>query len=279
MGQKARAWFLSWGLLVAVFLIRGLLPWLIIFLLNPQLGIAGSFSASFSKDPSVAAAIASTKPILLVGGGIFLVLLFLHWIFLEPKNYCLRAEKAIEKRGSWFYAMTSILLILMVYLAAGNPLMVLAIAVGASIFFITNGFKKDAESKERRLLESNKTASASDLSKLLYLEVIDASFSMDSVFGAFAFTLSVPLIIIGNGIGAYVVRRLTVSNISKVKSYKYLKNGAMYSIFLLGLVMIYDAFGGNIPDWVSPILTFVVVGWFYLKSLEVMDKKVECSPN
>ena len=35
------------------------------------------------------------------------------------------------------------------------------------------------------------------------LEVIDATFSIDGVLGAFAFTLSVPLIFIGNGIGAF----------------------------------------------------------------------------
>jgi len=34
----------------------------------------------------------------------------------------------------------------------------------------------------------------------MYLEVIDATFSIDGVIGAFAFTMSVPLILIGNGI-------------------------------------------------------------------------------
>jgi len=83
----------------------------------------------------------------------------------------------------------------------------------------------------------------SDWSKILYLEVIDATFSIDGVVGAFAFTLSVPLILIGNGIGAFVVRELTISNIDRVKRYIYLKNGAMYSIFVLGTIMVLDSFG------------------------------------
>lgn len=82
----------------------------------------------------------------------------------------------------------------------------------------------------------------SDISKILYLEVIDATFSIDGVLGAFAFTLSVPLILIGNGIGAYVVRSLTMHNIETVKKYMYLKNGAMYSIGVLGTVMILNSF-------------------------------------
>jgi len=53
----------------------------------------------------------------------------------------------------------------------------------------------------------------SDISKVLYLEMIDATFSMDGVLGAFAFTVSVPLILIGNGLGALVVRYLTVRGV------------------------------------------------------------------
>jgi uncharacterized protein len=76
------------------------------------------------------------------------------------------------------------------------------------------------------------------VAKIIYLEVIDSTFSIDGVVGAFAFTLSVPLILVGKGIGAVVVRQLTVYNLDKIKKYVYLKNGAMYSILVLGFVML-----------------------------------------
>jgi uncharacterized protein len=98
------------------------------------------------------------------------------------------------------------------------------------------------------------------------LEVIDTTFSIDGVLGAFAFTLSVPLIIIGNGLGAFIVRQLTVGNIERIKKYRYLKNGAMYSILFLGTIMIADAFGIEIPSWVSPVVTFLTIGYFFDKS-------------
>jgi hypothetical protein len=60
--------------------------------------------------------------------------------------------------------------------------------------------------------------------------VIDATFSIDGVIGAFAFTMSVPLIIIGSGLGAFVVREMTIRNVDTIKKYLYIKNGAMYSI-------------------------------------------------
>jgi len=108
-----------------------------------------------------------------------------------------------------------------------------------------------------------------DLSKIFYLEVIDATFSIDGVLGAFAFTLSVPLILLGNGIGAIVVRQVTIGNIDRIKRYAYLKNGAMYSILFLGLIMLLDSFGVHIPSWVSPVVTFAVIGYFFLKSLRI----------
>ena len=107
----------------------------------------------------------------------------------------------------------------------------------------------------------------SDISKLLYLEIIDLTFSIDGVLGAFAFTLSVPIILIGNGLGAIVVRQITVGNIEKIKRYKYLKNGAMYSILALGAVMTLGGFGIELPEWISPLATFAIVGGFFWKSV------------
>jgi len=93
------------------------------------------------------------------------------------------------------------------------------------------------------------------------------------VLGAFAFTLSVPLILIGNGLGALVVRELTMKNIKTIKKYIFLKNGAMYSILFLGLIMMVDSFGYHIPPWVSPLVTFGVVGFFYIKSVRNITEK------
>ena len=125
------------------------------------------------------------------------------------------------------------------------------------------------EENERKLIRKT---GLSDLSKLLYLEVIEATFSIDGVLGAFAFTLSVPLIIVGNGLAALAVRQLTVRNVETVKKYRYLKNGAMYSILCLGAIMVADSFGAQIPQWFSPIITFSVIGFFLWKS--VRDSRV-----
>lgn len=271
MSKRARRWFLIWGILIAVFLVRGLLPLVILWVNNPSLGFVGAFTASFSSDPAVAKIIEDSAPILLIGGGIFLVFLFFHWLFLEPKHYGLIGERFIERQGVWFYAIVSVLLTAIIWFAIEkNPLMALGAVIGSTAFFITHGFKQNAEQAEKRMIEGSE--GMSDMSKIFYLEVIDATFSIDGVLGAFAFTFSIPLILLGNGIGALVVRQLTIANIENVVKYKYLKNGAMYSIFALGIIMIADSFGMHIPHWISPIVTFGIVGFFFYKSAREIKK-------
>jgi hypothetical protein len=264
MSKKARKWFLLWGLIFAVVVVRGLLPWVIVWATTPELGLIGSLTATFSNDPSVKESVEKSAPILLMGGGIFLIFLFFHWLFIEPKNYGLRGERFFHSKGIWFFAVASIILAAIVWFALKlNTMAAFGAVIGSTAFFITHGFKQNAEQSEKNLL---KKGNMSDLSKILYLEVIDTTFSIDGVLGAFAFTLSVPLIVIGNGIGALVLRQLTVGNIDRIKKYAYLKNGAMYSIFFLGLIMLLDAFGFHIPSWLSPVVTFGVIGYFFLKS-------------
>lgn len=272
MGARARRWFLVWGLLFAVFIIRGVLPWVIVWMTTPSLGPVGALTSTFSSDPTAVEAVERSAPILMIGGGTFLIFLFFHWIFLEPKYFGLKGERFISDQGVWFYAVVSILLTILVYLAINrNPLMALGAVTGSTAFFITHGFKQNAEENERRLMEGH----MSDISKILYLEVIDATFSIDGVIGAFAFTLSVPLILLGNGLGAIVVRQITIGNIERIKRYRYLKNGAMYSILALGTIMIADSFGMRIPSWLSPIITFIVVGYFFYRSIREADETSE----
>lgn len=271
MSQKARRWFLLWGILIAVFVVRGIIPWLIIYLTNPSLGFIGSLTATFSSDPAVIHTIEQSAPLLLAGGGMFMVLLFFHWLFIEPKNYGLHGEKFIHKHSIWFFAVASVILSVTVWFALKqNPFMAFSAVVGSTAFFITHGFKENAEKAEHEML--HKKESMSDMSKILYLEVIDATFSVDAVLGAFAFTLSIPLILIGNGLGALVVRKMTTSNIENIKKYRYLKNGAMYSVFFLGLIMTAESFGAHIPVWISPLITSAILAYFFYKSKKEIEK-------
>lgn len=266
--QRFRKIFLFWGLLIAVFLVRGILPFIIIWIANPSLTLAAVWAQAFSPE-GIGDALGASKPLLLLGGGMYLFFVFLQWLFMEEKKYAFFVEHFLHRQAVWFYFITSLCFTVVIYLSVKtNPILALACAIGTTAFFLTDGFKQQAEKKEEQLLRGN----ASAWSKILYLEVLDASFSIDGVIGAFAFTLSVPLILIGNGIGAFVVREVTIRGIDRIGKYAYLKNGAMYSIGVLGGIMILESFGTHFPFWLAPLNTFLLLGIFLFLSIREIQR-------
>ena len=167
-----------------------------------------------------------------------------------------------------------IILLIVMFLARASATMMLAAAIGSAVFFLLYGLKETAESTEENI-QSPQASNLSDLSKFIYLEVLDASFSFDGVIGAFAFTINLLLIFIGIGIGAIVVRQLTVKGIDQVAKYKYLKNGAMTSIGVLGLFMLVEAFGFPLPSYGPIAVTLLLVGVAFWQSWKLLPKKTK----
>ena len=274
MPEKYRKIFLFWGLLFAVFAVRGLLPFIIVWATNPGLGMWQVITATFSGSADVKSSIEASKPLLLLGGGVYLFFVFLSWLFLEEKKYAFFVEGFIHRQGAWFYAFASFITTAIVYFSLKeNPTLALAATIGVSAFFLTDGFKKNAEEKEKQLMNPGMGA----WSKILYLEVLDASFSIDGVIGAFAFTVSVPLIILGNGLGAFVVREFTIRGIDLITKFAYLKNGAMYAIGVLGAMMMLESFGHEYPFWLAPLNMIILLGIFLFMSIRA-NKKLKINP-
>lgn len=184
----------------------------------PQLGFVGSLTATFSSDPAVIEAIENHHRFSsweVVSSLCFYSSTGSFW----KKSIMGYLVKSLSLSRIWFYAIVSLLLLVIVWLALPiNPYVAFGAIVGSTAFFITIKLQ-NAETSEKNLMKSG----MSDVSKIMYLEVIDATFSIDGVLGAFAYTLSIPLILIGNSIGALVVRQLTISNIDSIKKYHYLK--------------------------------------------------------
>ena len=66
---------------------------------------------------------------------------------------------------------------------------------------------------------------------------------------------------------------MTARNIESVKKYKYLKNGAMYSIGFLGSIMLANAFGLHLPELISPFATVTILGYFLYRSWKAVEAK------
>src|SRR3990172_9183450 len=81
--ERFRRIFLVWGLLLAVFVVRGVLPFLIIWMTNTDLSFYEIITFAFSGSKEIEKSIHQSAPLLLLGGGMYLFLVFLAWLFLE----------------------------------------------------------------------------------------------------------------------------------------------------------------------------------------------------
>ena len=113
--------------------------------------------------------------------------------------------------------------------------------------------------EERAKLCTN-TIKCSGLVGFLYLELIDASFSLDGVLGAFALSKDILIITIGLFIGAMFVRSLTIMLVEKktLKQFLYLEHGAHWAIGVLSILMFVSTFK-HVPEVVTGLLGLVFI--------------------
>src|SRR3989344_215674 len=141
MKQSSRRWFTTWGLFLSVGVVRGLLPFLIVWILNPGSGFIQTIVNTIKSGPEIATSLDKSAPYLLLLGGILMLFIFFHWLFLEDKNFGLPGERFIARQGVWFYAVVSAVLSFIVWKAIKtDPVLAFAAVVGSTVFFITPGF-------------------------------------------------------------------------------------------------------------------------------------------
>lgn len=108
----------------------------------------------------------------------------------------------------------------------------------------------------------------------MYLQLLDASFSLDGVIGAFAITSSVVLIAAGLGAGAVWVRSMTVHLVRSgtLTKYKYLEHGAHWAILCLGALMLGRLYGFELPEWATGSVGLVFIALSVASSLRRSDR-------
>ena len=137
---------------------------------------------------------------------------------------------------------------------------------GIVTFLIIHGLSESIGHNKSLGSTAKKTGVAAFIS-FLYLEMLDASFSFDSVIGAFAITSEVVIIAVGLGIGALWVRTLTVYMVRRnvLEQYRYLEHGAHYTILILAGVLLSSLFF-RLPEFVPGLVGISVIGASVLAS-------------
>ena len=125
---------------------------------------------------------------------------------------------------------------------------------GIIIYLIVDGFTNFIEPHEDKNIGINSSAGEvksinrliplaySGIISFIYLEVLDASFSLDGVIGAFAITQDIVIILLGLTIGSFFVRSLTIFMVDKktLRQLTYLEHGAFWSVGILAGFMLLE---------------------------------------
>ena len=107
----------------------------------------------------------------------------------------------------------------------------------------------------------------------LYLEILDASFSLDSVIGAFAISTNIFIIMTGLGIGSMYMRSLTILFVKNQLLVKlcYLEHGAHYAIGFLASIM-FIKINIHISEWLIGSISILIITLAFMHSY-IVNKK------
>ena len=267
MSEKWRHRFITWGILIAVFGMRFLFPLLVVAIFA-KLNILTVLNMAFNDVNQYAHYLELTHAPIVTFGGAFLLMLFMdyftekdkdvHWI--KPIEY--RFQKLNRFRGICTFVTLCALFLLMLKLQPSVRQTVFTSGIcGILTYLSIDGLAEWLEKRqEERAKKCADAVKCSGLVGFLYLELIDASFSLDGVLGAFALSQDIIIITIGLFIGAMFVRSLTIMLVEKktLAQYLYLEHGAHWAIGTLAILMFVSTFR-EVPEVVTGTLGLIFI--------------------
>jgi hypothetical protein len=243
--------FLTWGMLVAVFGMRVLFPIAIVSIAAglPLIDVA---KLTISDPDAYAKILESTHYMLSSFGGTFLLIVFLEFMFdyEREEKWLRKLETTCSKfghlEGIVLATVSLIVLIVSMYVPEAHKYEVLAAGVLALVISAALNSATTYLSEMQDSIKSYATKSivSAGFISFMYLEVLDASFSLDGVLGAFAISKDIMIISFGLGIGALFVRAITLGLVRKgtLNQYVFLEHGAHYAIGALATIMFISLF-------------------------------------
>jgi uncharacterized protein len=242
MDKKWQDRFLLWGILIAVFGMRLVIPVLIVAVFG-HLWPWEAFVMAFTDGEHYGHILHESHTEIAGFGGMFLAMVFLNFILEEQDNTWIgKLERSLRKLGELksFSTTIGIVLIAVVPLLAPADHQLsttLAMLGGLVTYLIVDMIAARMESDEDQQILNG--AVKSGAAGFLYLEVLDASFSFDGVIGAFALSTNILIIMAGLGIGALFIRSMTVFLVrgGHLDTLPHLGHAAHYAIGVLASVM------------------------------------------
>ncbi len=268
LSEMAPHWqrrFLTWGILLSVFGTRLVLPILIVSVVALTSPVIIT-SLAFYNPEQYSILLSGADTAIKAFGGAFLLMVSLKYFFNVGKriHWFAPVERRLVKWGrveAIEIALALFALLVVSYLSHGSVETILhAGIIGIILFTLTEGVAHGLGVETKGVVRSGAML-------FVYLNILDSAFSLDGVIGAFALTSSLPIIVVGLGIGAYFVRSLTVYLVraKTLESLVYLEHGAHWAIFGLALTM----FAGlvvHVPEIIIATIGLGFIALAYLSS-------------
>lgn len=269
--------FLTWGIFIAVFVMRLVFPVLIVAAFA-HLNLAEVVRIALQEPAEYARHLSAAHVSIASFGGLFLLMVFLEFLVESREHYWLAPFERVTALVGKVRAIPSILAmgiligIQQLVPAHEQPQSLIAGMVGIMVYLGIKGLCSLLEGGA----EVSKGIQQAGLMSFLYLEVLDASFSLDGVIGAFALTQDIVLIMIGLGIGAIFVRSITVFLTRKetLQRYVFLEHGAHYAIGVLACIMLLNIHF-HVPEAITASLGAIVLGASVVSSVQFNRKGME----
>lgn len=271
MDAKWQRLFLVWGIPVAVFGTRFVLP---IFIVAAAAGLSPLVVANLAFfDPvHYGEYIKEAHVAIAAFGAAFLFMVSLKYFFNDRKtvHWIVAIEKYLSRWGgieAIEVALTLAILLLCAFVVPAEAATILSAGIiGIVLFIIIEGIAQSFEMAGAHVATAG-------VALFAYLNVLDAAFSLDGVVGAFAVTSNVPVIIAGLGIGAIFVRAFTVYLVRArtLETLIYLEHGAHWAILGLALAMLATIFV-RVPEAITGLIGLVFVVLAYVSSRREMRR-------
>jgi len=284
LAKISRPWqmvFLTLGILIAIFGMRVLFP-VVIVMLTAHLGWSRVVDLALHHPHQYAHHLEQAHASIAAFGGAFLLLLALTFFFDDEKtvHWIGSLERRLHRMGRWWAAPLVALFVLAVFALLpanthGEQTITAGLLGAATYIFIQTVSGLFTRLQGKRVTQGAQTGAAA-LMSLLYLEVLDASFSFDGVIGAFAITSDVVLIAAGLGIGALWVRSLTVFMVRRrtLGRYIYVEHGAHYTVLILALILLASIIW-EISNYIPGLIGIGIIGASVVAS--VRDRRLRAT--
>jgi hypothetical protein len=269
MSEKWQQRFLTWGILIAVFGMRLIFP-VVIVAFATGLSMWDVSQMALNNPDEYSQNVLASHVQIAAFGGMFLLMVFLkfildetkelHWIgFIEEKLARLGKLESVE-----IILAMSLLLVAQSFLPEAERLGALVSgSIGVVLYVATSSLTALFATPEASEA-AGKTVAYSGFMGFMYLQFLDASFSLDGVIGAFAMSKDVVIIMLGLGAGAMFVRSLTIFLVRKgtLDEFVFLEHGAHWGIGALAVIMLV-----SMVAHVSEFITGLIGVGFILLSL------------